>query len=368
MALLDTNKRYNPNELAGFVGGAGETWSGKEFFVGGEKYRIQDNGDGTRSIQPLAATKSDIQSGRAVGNIKPFLVDEISNQLIELENKYAAIPGVSLTQEEMDAFLNKALDQITPYYEAKKTEIEKGIKEGKIRTAEDTLSLIERVKTDVKNNFARYDIDQAQSEEEFINKMADITASSSEATDAKRFEWKQRLDDAKMGLNKQGILSSGIGQKEIANLDARRQEELAAIQRRTQQSQTESETAKKFSLDRIRLARQAITDERNRRIGEPTSTDQLAEKARGELGLTSDQPIGSEADIAYQRAQRNTKVYDPTALSDLEEERRTALESRNLSLKQEEIDRRTAEEKAQRDAINAQMAAKQRDLQNVRGY
>lgn len=368
MALLDTNKRYNPNELAGFVGGAGETWNGKEFFVGGEKYVIRDNGDGTRRVEQGQATRSDIQSGRAMGDIKPFLVEEISNQLIELENKYNSIPGISLTAEEQDAFLQKALDQITPYYEQKKTEIEKGIKEGKIRTAEDTLALIERVKMDVKNNFARYDIDQAESEEDFINKMADITASSSEATDAKRFEWKQRLDNAKTTLNQKGILSSGIGQKQVSDLDTRRQEELAAIQRRERQAKTETETAKKFSLDRITLARQAITDERNRRIGEPTSTDQLANEARGELGLAPDQQLGSEADIAYRRAERNTKVYDPTALSSLEEERRTALESRNLSLQQQELDIRQQEEKRQREAINAQMAAKQRELQNVRGY
>lgn len=260
---LDTNKQYSPNDLAKYVGSANDAWNGKEFFVDGEKYKIIDNGNGSRRVQKLNPTAGDIKSGQAFGgNTKQILVNEISKQLIELEDRLGQIPNVTFTTEELDAFMNKAIAEITPYYDKKKEEIEKGIKEGKIQTAEDTLALIERVKMDVQNNFAKYDIDQAQTEEEFINRLADITASSNEATDTKRFEWKQRLQDARIGQVQKNIFTSGVGQKQITDLETRKQQELKAIERQTGQALTETNTTKKFSLDRIALARQAITDER----------------------------------------------------------------------------------------------------------
>lgn len=367
MAILNTSKSYSPGELAGYAGGMGETWDQKEFFFGGEKYKIRDNGNGTRRLEQMQPTKNDIQSGKAVGDLRPFLVEEVSNQLIELEDKLNKIPGVSLTQQEQDAFLQKAIDQITPYYDAKMAEIQKGIKEGFIRTAEDTLNLIAQVKNEVKTSFQKYDIDEAQTDQEFVEKMADITSAEGEAVDAKKFEWAQRLEDARATLGKKGILSSGIGQKQISDLKMRMEDEKAAIARRAEQAKTEATTVKKFSLDRVALARQQITDERKRRIGDPDQTAAMEAKARADAGLSTDQNL-SEADILNRRQERNTKVYDPTALTALGEERSQAQESRFISLKQEETDKRLAQEKSQREAINSQIAAKQRELQNVRGY
>src|SRR3990167_9336462 len=59
-------------------------------------------------------------------NAKETLVDQITSQLIELEDKLAKIPNVTFTTEELDSFMNKALDEITPYYNTKKAEIDKG--------------------------------------------------------------------------------------------------------------------------------------------------------------------------------------------------------------------------------------------------
>lgn len=365
MAILNTSKEYSPGELGQYVGGAQEAWNGKEFFVGGEKYRIQDVGNGNRRVVQMNPTKQDIESGKAVGDLTPFLVDEISNQIIELENKLASIPGVSLTQEEMDAFLEKAIDQVEPYYNQKKSEIEKGIKEGTIRNAEDTLMLLRTVKSDVAQNLAKYDIDQAQNEEEFVNRMAEITAIKGENLDSKKFEWLNRLDTAKKDLVQNGIYDSGIGMKEISNLEARKRQELDSVNRAADTAKTETETANKFSLERIALARQAVTDERKRRIGDESQSAALEAKAKTDLGLTGDQQIGSEADIAYARAQRNTPVYSPQDLTTLEEEKRKAIESRKLSLQQEELDIRKTEEERQRQAIQAQIASKQRQMQNL---
>lgn len=364
MAVLNTSKEYSPGELGQYVGGAGEAWNGKEFFVGGEKYRIEDAGNGNRRVRQMNPTRQDIESGRAMGDLTPFLVNEISNQIIELENKLASIPGVSLSPEEMDAFLEKAITQVEPYYNQKKSEIEQGIKEGKIRTAEDTLILIRQVTDDVRTNLAKYDIDQAESEEDFINRMAEITSIQGENLETKQFEWRNRLDTAKQDLVKSQTYSSGIGIKQVNELEARKQQEIDAVNRAAETAKTETETAKKFSLERITLARQAVTDERKRRIGDESQTAALEAQSRAELGLSADDPLASESDIYNSRAQRNTTVQSPEALTDLEEERRRAVESRKLSLQEEELDIRKTEEEKQRQAIQSQIAAKQRQMQS----
>lgn len=367
MAFLDINKKWSPNDLAKYVGSASEAWDQKEFFYNGEKYKIHNDGKGRRKLTVETPTVNDIKSGNAYGaSTKQVLVNEISKQMIELEDKLAKIPNVTFTTEELDSFMNKALNEITPYYEKKKAEIEAGIKEGRVQTAQDTLNLISQVETDVKNTLSKYDIEQAQTEEEFVNKLADITSSSSEAMQSKKFEWQQRLDAAKSGLSQKGILTSGIGQKQVTDLKTRQEQEMSDIQRRTEQATTEAQTTKKFSLDRITLARQAITDDRNRRIGAPQETAQLEAKARAEAGLAPDQPIASQAQVAYDRGIANKKTYDPTALTSLEEERRAALEQTKLKVQQNEEDIRNSEYESQRKAIQAQIARKQSELSSYR--
>lgn len=364
---LNTGQQYSPQELAQYTGGIGETWDQKEFFNNGKKYVVRDNGNGTRRVEERTPSPNDVRSGNVYGgNTKQILVNEISNQMIELEDKLAKIPNVTFSQQELDAFMQKAIAEITPYYEKKKLEIEKGIKEGKVRTAEDTLALISRVKMDVKNSFAKYDIDEVETEEEFVQKLAEITSSSTEAIETKTYEWTQRLDDAKLGLEKSGISSSGIGMKKIADLKARKEMEQAAIERRTEQAKAEQETVKKFSLDRVAIARKAITDDRLRRIGDPVATGQLESGAKGEIGLGADEEIGSEADIAYRRQQRDTKMYDPTALDALDENKRTAQETTFTDIKQSEEDARQSEYESQRKAIQSQISKKQMELNSYR--
>lgn len=362
---LNTGQQYSPGDLAQYTGG--DTWDQKEFFYNGKKYAVRDNGNGTRRVEERTPTPNDIRSGNASGgNTKQILVNEISQQLIELEDKLAQIPNVSFTQQEKDAFMQKAITDITPWYEKTKADIEKGIKEGKIRTAEDTLALVARVKMDVKNSFQKYDIEEAQTEEEFTQKLAEITSDSEEAVETKKYEWTQRLNDAKLGLEKSGIYSSGIGQKKLADLQARQEAEKAALERRTEVAKQQQETVKKFSLDRVAIARQAITDDRKRRIGDPVTTAQLETGAKAELGLGADQEIGSEADLAYQREQRNTKVYDPTALDALEEDKYSRQASKFQTIQTEEKDARESEYESQRKVLLAQQAKKQLELNSYR--
>lgn len=366
MALLNTTKRYSPGELGGYVGGSGNAWGGKEFFAGGEKYQIIDNGDGTRGLRQLNPTKSDIESGRAVGSLTPFLVDDISKQIIELEDKLANIPGVSLSQAEMDAFLEKAIAEVEPYYNKKKAEIEQGIKEGKIRNAEDTLMLLRQVNTDVTNTLSKYDIDQAQSEEEFINTMSEITSARDENLETKRFEWKSRLDNAKQDLVSKDIYDSGIGRKEVNDLQTRQQQELSSINRIADESVTKEQTAQKFNLERISLARKAVADDRKRRIGDETQSAELENKARADIGLGTNDPLASDAELLYNRDARGITPRSPEDITNLEEERRKAVESRKLSLQQEELDIRKSQEEAQRKAIQSEIASRQRQMNSLR--
>jgi hypothetical protein len=144
---------------------------------------------------------------------KVWLVDKTANEIIKLEDKLANIPGVSLSQKELDAFLSKAIDQVTPYYNKKRTEIETGIKEGKIRAAEDILTDIRRIQEEIGTTLKKFDIDQAQTEEEFVNTLADITASKDEDIATKRYVWGERIKESKQKQVQTGMLTSGIEKK-----------------------------------------------------------------------------------------------------------------------------------------------------------
>ncbi len=118
------------------------------------------------------------------------LENELTDILIELDEKLSAIP-LHITDEEREAFLQSAIEQITPYYDKKKLEIEAGIKEGKIRTAEDVLTEIRAVREESTVLLEKWDIEKAETEEDFINTISDITATKDEDIAAKREDWRK---------------------------------------------------------------------------------------------------------------------------------------------------------------------------------
>jgi len=298
-------------------------------------------------------------------DIDKQLADQTAKAIIELEDKLQSIPNVSLTTEEMDAFLQKAIEQVTPYYEKKKKEIEAGIREGKIRTAEDVLSEIRKVNEEVNLLLKKYDIEEAQTEEEFINTLADITATKEEDLALKRADWKQRIDQAKMGQVQAGILTSGIGKSRIKDLLERKALEESAIERRAATKEEKLRTAKKYDLQRITLARQAAEQERIRRIGTPEQVAKTTAAARATIGLKEGEALPSEVEIERMRAERNITPRRPEELSRLEEERKRAIESRKQELQAEELAIRRERERRQRqqrENILAQLANKYSQL------
>ena len=290
------------------------------------------------------------------------LIDEISDAIIELENQLNDIPGVSLSQEEMDSFLEKAIEQVTPYYDTKKAEIEAGIKEGKTQAAEDILTDIRNIKAEVGEALQSLDISKAETEEEFVNTLADITSSRDEDIASKRFEWGERIKDAKQGQVETGVLTSGIGRKDIGNLESRQQAEQQAVERSAGAEETSLETGQKFDLERIALARQTVQRQREQQLGTASQEAETTSGALGTLGLSDMGQLPSETELARQRAERNTSVYRPEALTDLGEEKSRAVESRKLSLQGEELSARQQREQAERNKIQSQISKKKTQL------
>jgi len=286
------------------------------------------------------------------------MVEELSKQLIELEDKLSSITGVALTDEEMDAFLTKALEQVTPYYDTKRKEIEAGIKEGRIQDAEDLLFEIANVREETTALLKRYDIEKAETEEEFVDTLAEITAKKGEDIGFKREEWKQRIETGKETQVQEGVLTSGIGMKKIKDMVGRQFMEESAIERG---AGVEEETAKreqKYDLERVTLARETAEKERVRRIGTTEEAAATEASAEGVLGGE----LGSRAEALRARSERNIPIYSPTAATDLEERRKQAVESRKQELQETELAARKQQETRERQKILTSMARTQRQM------
>lgn len=299
----------------------------------GQLWRPQDGGPEykwTGSNWVLLGGESDIGNTPA-----DQLAGEIARAISELEAEMQKYP-LELTQQEMDNFLQRAIEQVTPYYEKKKAEIEAGIKEGKIRGAEDVLMEIRKVKDDLNIELKSLDIRQATTEEEFVNTLADITSSKDEDLETKRYEWQQRVDNVKMGQVQGGTLTSGVGKKYVQELLGRQETEKAAVERKYGQQQTEAETAKKYDLQTIGLAREAAEKERVRRLGTTEEEAATTGAALSTLGYSELEQLPSETEIARRRGEYTGSIYSSDALSSMEEEQKRAVESRRMELTDEE--------------------------------
>lgn len=276
------------------------------------------------------------------------LKDTIANIIIDLETQLDQIPGIVLTEEEKNNFLQQAISEIAPYYDKKRAEIEDSINKGKIQSAEDVLVAIRDVSEKVADTLKKYDIEQAQTEEEFVNTLADITATEGENLDTLRYNWKERIKGVKQGQVEKGTLTSGIGQKEIADLLARQGTEETTLARRAETARTTTQTAYKYNLQNIAAAREAIQKEKARYLGTPEQQAATTQAALGRAGISSLAELPSEAEIARRRGEEPFTLYRPESLTELEEERKRATESRKLALQQEELDIRAVRYNAEK--------------------
>lgn len=260
-------------------------------------------------------------------------IADAANELLRYMNDYQ----LALTPEEEDKFLEKAIEQVKPYYEKKRKEIEQGIEEGRIRNANQLLMELRDVEQDIQGQLKKYDIREAETEEDFANTMADITATKEENLEAKRMDWRDRIRSAKESQVASGTLTSGVGRSRIGELLERQEFEEGTIKRRAAQAETEAETARKYDLQEIALAREQAEKERVRKLGTPSEL----EETRGELvetaGYDSYGDVPSDIEILRRRAERDITPYRKEELTDLEERQREAEESRRRELREEEM-------------------------------
>jgi len=320
--------------------------------VNGVTYRLW-NDKGKRRVERLGADEA--SQLKAEDRLKR----EISEIVTELDAKLSDV-RLGLTDEERDAFLKKAIEQVKPYYDKKRAEIEKGISTGKIRDAEDVLASIRTVREDTENLLAKYNIDRAETEEELVNTLADITATKEETLDAKKSEWTERIRNVKMGQVQTGVLTSGIGRGRIGELLERQTAEREAIERRAGAAETKAQTGVKYDLQRVALARKAAEQERVRRIGTAGQEAATVQEALGTAGLTGMEQLPSLAELARRRGAEPTTIYKPEALTALTEEQRRAGEAQAMEFEAEEKAIRATEYDILKKKTLADMAGKYR--------
>lgn len=296
------------------------------------------------------------------------LIDDISAEINALEDELQSLPSVEITEEEFEIFLQKAIEETKPYFDKKRAEIEAGIKEGKIRTAEEMLMTLRDVKEEIADALKGLDIRRAQTEEEFINMMADITSSKEEDIALKREDWRNRIESAREGLIQSGTLTSGIGRKQLEELAERQRMEEEALKRSYEQKQTDVETKKKYTLEQIALARQQAEAERLNRIGTPEEQAAAEARIRETLGIPEGEELPSDIELAEMRQERGQPLHTKEQLTALDEEQKVKAEAVAEAKRQREEDIRQKQYQAQYDVIEKERARKARELEQLRNY
>jgi hypothetical protein len=330
---------------------------------GSDKWTAWGKTEALANAKALGVTQRE-SSGNITQDAINALNDSVANTINSLYEKLNAIGLPSLTDAEIETFLNKAIEQVTPYYETKQAEIEKGIKEGTIQNMEDILTNIRTVESDTQTLLAKYDIETAKDEEELANKLADITATKDEDLATKKYEWENKINDVKSGQITSDTLTSGIGMKKIQDLLSRQNAEQATVARKAGVQETTANTTTKYDLQTISLARQAAERDRINKIGTDEELAATESSALSTLGYDDMSQLPSNAAIALRRAEANTKVYDPTDLTTLAEQKKQAIESRKLTLQNEELAAREAKYNAEKQSILADISKNQAKLQN----
>ena len=301
----------------------------------------------------------------SIGGAAAPITEALKKELIAIDRQlFEMTPYLSLSDEEIQQFLDKAIEEVEPYYTRKKSELESQLKEGKVRTAEDTLDLMRDIERETSEALQRFDLSTAATEEEFTDRLASLTARTEDEVAMKKDDWRQRIETSRLGQIQRGMFTSGIAGKERRELQERKELELDSVGRRAEEQETELGREKKFDLQQIQLAREAAQNRRIEAIGTPEEKTKTEQEALGTLGYESAGQLGSDAEIAQQRTKRGiTPSYNKYAMTDLEEKRRLGVESRKLELQEGELARRNQEYDMQRKNIMSERARKAKELQ-----
>ena len=307
-----------------------------------------------------------------IGGASAPLIEAISKQMVDMDRQIEELaPYLSLSAEEKQAFLDKALQEITPYYDRKTAELNASLQAGKVRTAEDILNYIRTTEEETTSLLSKYNLESAQNEEEFINRIADITSTKGEDIAAKTEDYRQRMEILKFDQIQKGVLTSGIGAKTRAEQDAQKQMQLSQIERGAQAQTTTAETTQKYNIEQIQLARQAAEQARVRAIGTPAEVDYTKQQAMQTAGITDPTQLKSPQELARLRAESGVvSETDASKLTELEAEKLRAREATAQELQAGELGIKEAQYGMTRDQILAERAKKAAQVAalNPRGY
>jgi len=291
-----------------------------------------------------------IEQNQLVDEANARFKQELTDRLIDIDIAISQLP-IFLSDAEKDAYLQKATEMVQPYYEKKFAELEAGIKEGKIRTAEDLLISLRNSEVEFEEQFKELDIRNAQTEEEFVNTLSEMTSQRAEDVETNKLNWIDRVNAAGME-NQTGGAALKPFKREQAN-----------IERKANFAQTNLETETKYTKERIALARQVAEKRRKLAIGDETQTAASKEGLMNEAGL-EDANI-SEIELNRQRAARGIQpvYYGDQAKSALEEQKKTDVLSRQREL--EENEKAIRQTRATQEAYAKKRSSTNSQLANV---
>lgn len=281
------------------------------------------------------------------------IIKDITDHLIALDKQLDDLAPLGITQEDKDNFLINAEELIAPYYNEQKDKYEAGIKEGEVRSAEDTLLFMRDFTQGLEEKIKDLDLSQAETEEQFLETLGRITSTRDEDVANKTLQWKQNLEDLKAEQVRKGIFSSGIGLDKRVETQGEAATDIAQTEAEAQRLIEQAETAQDYSLEEIRLARIAAEQEKLATIGTDEEAAATQEGALGTLGLGSITGLGTKAEIDQARAQanRNISIYQPEDLKTLEGQRLAAKEAKAQELETQELAVRNQEYETARKKI-----------------
>jgi hypothetical protein len=267
------------------------------------------------------------------GNSAPIR-QEIEKQILALDRQLDELPSQLLDEEERETLLNKAISQVQVWYDDKSADMESGLREGKIQSAEDQIVFLRETEQEISEQLAEYDLAESENEEEFINRISALTARTEDEVASKTVQWRDRIENLKFEQVQKNTLTSGGAGIERRKLEEKGTAEVDALKERSAEEATSLETSKKYNLEQIKLARESSQKRRIQSIGTPEETEAQKAAARDTLDLKAGESLGSRAEIEAGRTGRDVSPLKNAAQrrKDLETDRLERVESRRGEL------------------------------------
>ena len=189
--------------------------------------------------------------------------------------------GSGITEETKARLQQQAMDLIKPYFDVELSNVTKQIGEQRLRTQEDYDQAVREIATSVTTELKKIDLTEAQSEEEFAQRMADIGATTEFNLDQARTAWADRMEGEIQGRVEAGLGFAGSTTERMGELERRRGSEMGELVRRGGVQQQAAETEAKYTKERAAAAREAVAAYQTNRTAEADIMRGRGERAFG---------------------------------------------------------------------------------------